>query len=160
VFIVGLLFMVYDRCGVVASYIVKYLCGRPAPFDVSSLVSAVVSREGNSYRCLLCNRVLKLSVLGYHLRRKHCNELLELWSSLKPRALFKSSGGRTSFMPFKFVCRSCGWSLRLELPCNAGPPSIRKKLRELTGVVIPHSCPSCGRVFDFSKIEFGFASDS
>jgi hypothetical protein len=75
---------------------------------------------------------------------------------IKPRALFRGGGGRTVFMPFVFRCRSCGWGLRLELPCNAGPPSIRKKLQELVGVVIPRSCPNCGRVFDLSRIGFGF----
>jgi hypothetical protein len=151
--------MVYDRCSTVASLIVKHLSGKPTHFDISSLASHVVLREGGSYRCLLCNRVLKLSVLGYHLRHKHCSELLELWSSLRPRALFRGGGGRASFMPFKIVCRSCGWGVRVELPCNAGPPNLKRKLVELQGVVIPHSCPVCGRVFDLSKIEFGFVGE-
>jgi hypothetical protein len=82
---------------------------------------------------------------------------LELWSRLRPRALFRGGGGRTSYMPFKIVCRGCGWSVRVELPCNAGPPSVRRKLEELLGVVIPGSCPRCGRLFDISRVEFGFA---
>jgi hypothetical protein len=62
---------------------------------------------------------------------------LELWSRLRPRALFRGGGGRPSFMPFVFYCRSCGWGLRLELPCNAGPPNVRRRLFELLGTVIP-----------------------
>jgi len=152
--------MVYDRCGVVASLVVKFLSGRRVPFDVSQLASSVVVREGGVYRCLLCGRTLRLSGLVFHLRRRHCGELLELWSSTRPRALFRGGGGRTSFMPFVFYCRSCGWSLRVELPCNAGPPSIKRKLEELLGTVIPRSCPNCGRLFDVSRVELGFAPDS
>jgi hypothetical protein len=147
---------VYDRCSVVASYVVKFLSGKSTPFDVSSLAASVVSREGGSYVCRLCGGVFKLNTLVYHLRRRHCGELLELWSSLRPRALFKRGVGRVSFMSFKIVCRNCGWGLRLELPCNAGPPSVRRKLEELLGIVIPRCCPKCGRVFDVSKIELGF----
>jgi len=79
---------------------------------------------------------------------------------LKPKALFRGGGGKTSFMPFVFRCRVCGWGLRLELPCNAGPPSVNRKLGELLGTVIPRSCPVCGRVFDVSRLEFGFERDS
>jgi rubredoxin len=148
--------MVYDRCSVVASLIVRFLSGRPARFDVSQLAASVVSREGDRYVCKLCGGVFKLNTLVYHLRRRHCGEVLELWSSLRPRALFRGGGGRASFMPFRFYCRNCGWGVKVELPCNAGPPNIRRKLGELLGVVIPRSCPGCGRVFDVSKIELGF----
>jgi hypothetical protein len=148
--------MVYDRCSTVVSFVVKHLSGRRTPFDVSSLVSRVVLREGGFYVCRLCGRRLRLSALKLHLRRRHCSELLELWSSTKPRVLFRGGGGRAVFMPFRFVCRVCGWGLRLEFPCNAGPPSVPRKLGELLGVVIPRVCPSCGRVFDLSRIEFGF----
>jgi hypothetical protein len=106
--------------------------------------------------CRLCGGRFRLSGLGFHLRRRHCGELLELWSAVRPRALFRGGGGRTSFMPFRFYCRSCGWGVRVELPCNAGPPSVRRKLGELLGTVIPRSCPRCGRVFDVSRVEFGF----
>jgi hypothetical protein len=81
------------------------------------------------------------------------------WGRLRPRALFRGGGGRVSFMSFVFRCRSCGWGVRVELPCNAGPPSVRRKLGELLGVVIPKSCPGCGRVFDVSRIEFGFVGE-
>jgi hypothetical protein len=160
VFSVGSVFMVYDRCSAVASLVVKFLLGKPVPFDVSGLVAATVVRDGGLYVCRLCGRRLKLSGLGFHLRRRHCGELVELWGSVRPRALYRGGGGRVVFMPFKVVCRGCGWGLRLELPCNAGPPSIRRKLVELLGVVIPRSCPNCGRVFDVSRIELGFASGS
>jgi hypothetical protein len=149
--------MVYDRCSAVVSLIVKHLLGKRVPFNVSSLVERVVSREGGLCVCRLCGGRFRLSGLGFHLRRRHCGELLELWSSLRPKALFRGGVGRASFMPFVFMCRFCGWGLRLELPCNAGPPSVKRKLSELLGVVIPRSCPRCGRVFDVSKIEFGFA---
>jgi hypothetical protein len=129
------------------------------PFDVSSLAASVVSCEGNSYRCLLCNRVLRLSGLKYHLARRHCGELLELWVRFRPKARFRGGGGRVSFMPFVFYCRSCGWSIRLEFPCNAGPPNVRRKLEELLGSVIPRSCPRCGRLFDVSRVEFGFVGE-
>jgi hypothetical protein len=152
--------MVYDRCSSIASLVVKHLLGKPVPFDVSGLVAAVVVREGGVYRCLLCGRTLKLSGLVFHLRRRHCGELLELWGRLRPRALFRGGGGRPSYMPFLFRCRSCGWSLRLELPCNAGPPSVKRKLGELLGTVIPRSCPRCGRVFGVERIELGFEADS
>jgi len=151
--------VVYDRCSSVASLVVKHLSGRRTPFDVSGLAASVVFREGNVYRCLLCGRTLRLSGLVFHLRRRHCSELLELWSSVRPRALFRGGGGRTSFMPFVFMCRVCGWSVRLEFPCNAGPPSIKRKLEELLGTVIPRSCPNCGRLFDVSRIEFGFVGE-
>jgi hypothetical protein len=149
--------MVYDRCSVVASLIVKHLLGKPVPFDVSGLVAAVVERDGGLCVCRLCGGRFRLGGLGFHLRRRHCSEVLELWSSFRPKALFRGGGGKTSFMPFVFRCRSCGWSVRVELPCNAGPPNVKRKLEELLGVVIPGSCPSCGRVFDVSKVEFGFA---
>jgi ribosomal protein L37AE/L43A len=152
--------MVYDRCSTVASLIVKFLLGKRVSFDVSQLVERVVSRDGGGYVCRFCGGVFRLNTLVYHLRRRHCGELLELWGSLRPKPLYRGGGGRVVFMPFKFVCRGCGWSVRLELPCNAGPPSVRRKLVELLGVVIPRSCPKCGRVFDVSRIEFGFASDS
>jgi hypothetical protein len=152
--------VIYDRCSTVASHIVKYLLGKPVPFDVSSLAATVVSGEGGLYRCRLCGGRFKLSGLGFHLRRRHCSELLELWSKLRPKALFKSRGGRASFMPFRFYCRVCGWGVKVELPCNAGPPSIKRKLGELLGTVIPRSCPRCGRVFDVSRVGFGFASGS
>jgi hypothetical protein len=148
--------MVSDRCSTIASLIVRFLAGRPASFDVSQLVERVVSREGGLYVCRLCGRSFKLSGLRFHLQRRHCNELVELWSKLRPRALFGGGGGRVSFMSFVFRCRSCGWGVRLELPCNAGPPSIRRKLSELLGTVIPRQCPVCGRVFDLSRVEFGF----
>jgi len=111
------------------------------------------------YVCRFCGGVFKVNTLVAHLRRRHCGELVELWGSLRPRALFGGGGGRPVFMPFRFYCRGCGWSVKIELPCNAGPPSIRRKLEELVGVVIPRQCPGCGRVFDFSKIEFGFVGD-
>jgi hypothetical protein len=149
--------MVYDRCSTIASYIVKFLLGRRTPFDVSGLVAVVVEVSGGGCVCRLCGGRFKLSGLGFHLRRRHCSELVELWSVARPRALFRGGGGKTSFMPFRFYCRGCGWSVRVELPCNAGPPSVRRKLAELLGTVIPRSCPSCGRVFDLSRIEFGFA---
>jgi ribosomal protein L37AE/L43A len=152
--------MVYDRCSAVASYVVKFLAGRSVPFDVSQLVVATVERTSRGFRCRLCGRTLKLSALKSHLQHKHCSELVELWGRLRPRALFKTRGGRTSYMPFVFMCRVCGWSLRVELPCNAGPPSVPRKLEELLGTVIPRSCPSCGRVFDVRRVEFGFAPDS
>ena len=152
--------MVYDRCGVVASLVVKFLSGRRVPFDVSSLVVAVVEPASGGFRCRLCGRLVKLSGLRFHLTRRHCGELLELWSSTRPRALFRGGGGRTSFMPFVFYCRSCGWSVRIELPCNAGPPNVRRRLFELVGSVIPRRCPVCGRLFDVSRVELGFAPDS
>jgi hypothetical protein len=152
--------MVYDRCSSVASYVVKHLSGRRVPFDVSGLAAGVVSREGGFYVCRFCGRVLKLSGLKYHLARRHCPELLELWSSTRPRALFRGGGGRTSFMPFIFKCRACGWGVRIELPCNAGPPNVRRKLLELLGTVIPYRCPRCGRLFDVSRVELGFEADS
>jgi hypothetical protein len=152
--------MVYDRCRAVASLIVKYLAGKPTHFDVSRLAASVVERTAGGFRCRLCGRVVRLSSLKAHLQRKHCSELVELWGSIRPRALFKTRGGRASFMPFVFYCRSCGWGLRLELPCNAGPPSVPRKLGELLGTVIPRSCPSCGRAFDVSRAELGFAPDS
>ena len=152
--------MVYDRCSTVASLVVRFLSGKPVPFDVSQLASSVIVREGGVYRCLLCGRVLRLSGLVFHLRRRHCSELLELWSSLRPRALFRGGGGRPSYMPFVFYCRDCGWSVRIELPCNAGPPNVRRKLLELLGTVIPRRCPVCGRLFDVSRVELGFAPDS
>jgi ribosomal protein L37AE/L43A len=152
--------MVYDRCGVVASLVVKHLSGRRTPFDVSSLAATVVVREGGVYRCRLCGRRLRLGGLKFHLTRRHCGELLELWSSTRPRALFRGGGGRPSYMPFIFKCRACGWSLRVELPCNAGPPSIKRKLVELLGSVIPRCCPRCGRVFGVERIELGFEADS
>jgi hypothetical protein len=157
---VGLLVVVYDRCSAVVSLVVRFLAGGRVPFDVSGLVAATVVRDGGLYRCRLCGRLLRLSGLLYHFRRRHCRELLELWGSLRPRALFRGGGGRTSYMPFRFYCRGCGWSVKIELPCNAGPPSVPRKLVELLGVVIPRSCPNCGRVFDVSRIELGFASGS
>jgi hypothetical protein len=159
VFTVGWLLLGVERCLWVTGVISRYLMGRPVRFDVSGFVSLVVEVSGGGYRCRLCGGVFKLNTLIYHLRRRHCGELLELWGSVRPRVLFRGGGGRASFMSFKVVCRSCGWGLRLELPCNAGPPSIRRRLVELQGVVIPRSCPSCGRVFDFSRIEFGFVGE-
>ena len=131
--------------------------GGPVRYDVSGFVAAVVEVAGGGYVCRLCGGVFKVNTLVAHLRRRHCGELVELWSRLRPRALYGGGGGRAVFMPFVFRCRGCGWGLRLEFPCNAGPPSVPRKLGELLGVVIPRSCPNCGRVFDFSKIEFGFA---
>ena len=152
--------MVYDRCSTVASLVVRFLSGRRTPFDVSGLAAAVVEATAGGFRCLLCGRTLRLSGLVFHLRRRHCSELLELWSSTRPRALFRGGGGRPSYMPFVFYCRDCGWGLRVELPCNAGPPSIKRRLFELVGSVIPRCCPRCGRVFDLSRVEFLFAPDS
>jgi hypothetical protein len=152
--------VVYDRCSTIASYIVRFLAGKPTRFDVSQLVVAVVSREGGVLVCRLCGRTLRLGGLRFHLVRRHCGELVELWSSVRPRALFRGGGGRASFMPFLFYCRSCSWSLRLEFPCNAGPPSVPRKLGELLGTVIPRQCPVCGRLFDLSRVEFGFVADS
>jgi predicted RNA-binding Zn-ribbon protein involved in translation (DUF1610 family) len=60
------------------------------------------------------------------------------------------------FIPVVFICRSCGWRVRVELPSNAGPPNIKRKLQELLGVIIPYSCPNCGRAFDISKVEVKF----
>jgi hypothetical protein len=157
VFSVGWLFVSRERCLWVTGVVSRYLMGGPVRYDVSQFVATVVERCEGGYRCRFCGGVFKLNTLVYHLRRRHCNELLELWGRLRPRALFGGGGGRVSFMSFVFMCRSCGWGLRVELPCNAGPPSVRRKLEELLGVVIPRSCPKCGRVFDVSKIELGFA---
>lgn len=49
--------------------------------------------------------------------------------------------------------------MRLELPCNHGPPSVPRKLEELLGTVIPRSCPRCGRVFDVGRIELKFVGE-
>jgi len=149
--------VVSSRCPTVASLIVRYLLGRRTPFDVSLLASSVVEPVSGGFRCRLCGKTLKLAALKAHLQRRHCGELEELWSAARPKALFRGGGGRASFMPFVFYCRSCGWMLRLELPCNAGPPSVPRKLGELLGSVIPSSCPGCGRVFDVSRVELGFA---
>jgi hypothetical protein len=146
-----------EKCYWVTGVVSRYLMGGPVGFDVSGFVAAVVERCEGGYRCRLCGGVFKLNTLIYHLRRRHCSELVELWGRLRPRALFGGGGGRASFMPFVFMCRFCGWGLRLELPCNAGPPSVKRKLEELLGTVIPGSCPRCGRVFDLSRVEFGFA---
>jgi len=146
-----------ERCFWVTGVVSRYLMGGPVGFDVSGFVAAVVEVAGGGFRCRFCGGVFRLNTLIFHLRRRHCGELVELWSRLRPRALYRGGGGRAVFMPFVFRCRSCGWSVKIELPCNAGPPSVRRKLEELVGVVIPRQCPGCGRVFDFSKIEFGFA---
>jgi hypothetical protein len=151
--------VVYDRCSVVVSLIAKFLSGRSVPFDVSQLAASVVEVSGGRYVCRLCGRVFRLSGLRFHLQRRHCSELVELWSELRPQALFRGGGGRPSFMPFVFMCRNCGWSLRLDLPCNAGPPSVKRKLSELLGTVIPRCCPKCGRVFDVGRLEFGFVGE-
>jgi hypothetical protein len=154
--IVGWLLLGVERCFWVTGVISRYLMGKPVKYDVSEFAAKVVEVAGGGFRCRLCGGVFRLNTLVYHLRRRHCGELVELWGSTKPRVLFRGGGGRVVFMPFRFVCRSCGWGLRLEFPCNAGPPSVRRKLFELVGVVIPRVCPRCGRVFDLSRIEFGF----
>jgi hypothetical protein len=159
VFGVGCLLLSVERCYWVTGVISRYLMGKPVRFDVSGFVAKVVEVSGGGYVCRLCGRRLRLGGLLFHLRRRHCSELVELWSAARPKALFRGGGGRVSFMPFRFYCRVCGWSVRVELPCNAGPPSIRRKLGELLGTVIPRSCPSCGRVFDLSRIEFGFVGE-
>jgi RNase P subunit RPR2 len=144
----------------VTGIISRYLMGKPVKYDVSGFVARVAVRVEGGFRCGFCGGVFKVNGLIAHLRRRHCSELLELWSSTRPRALFRGGGGRTSFMPFVFKCRSCGWSLRVELLCNAGPPNLRRKLEELLGTVIPRSCPGCGRLFDVSRVELGFEADS
>jgi rubredoxin len=156
-FTVGWWFLSVEKCYWVTGIISRYLMGKPVRFDVSQFVAAVVERCEGGFRCRLCGYVGRVNMLVYHLRRRHCGELLELWGKLRPRALFRGGGGRASYMPFRFYCRVCGWSIKIELPCNSGPPDVKRKLGELVGVVIPRCCPGCGRVFDVSRLEFGFA---
>jgi rubrerythrin len=152
---------VYDRCSALASLVVRSLSGEPTYFDVSGLAARVAERAGDGglYRCRLCGRTVRLSHLKQHLRTRHCGELEELWSKLKPRRLPRSGGGGASYMPFLLYCRACGWSVLLRLPRNRGPPSLRDRLRELVGTVVPATCPNCGRAFDPSKLEPGFAGE-
>jgi|GEM_PF-4634313 transposase-like protein len=145
-----------DPCRTIASYIVRYLSGRSIPYDVSALVTEIAAIEGRLYKCKLCGRTFKPLAFKQHLERRHCSELKEFWIKFKPKALFRRGGPKRTFTPFIFICRSCGWSVRVELPSNAGPPNIKRKLQELLGVIIPHSCPKCGRRFqdEVDRLEF------
>ena len=145
-----------DPCGTIASYIVRSLSGKSVPYDVSALVAEVATAEGRLYKCKLCGRTFKPLAFKHHLRSVHCSELKELWIKFKPKALFRGGGPKRVFIPFVFTCRSCGWRIRVELPSNAGPPNVKRKLQELLGVIIPYSCPNCGRAFDISKVEVKF----
>jgi hypothetical protein len=154
---------VHDRCSALASLVARSLSGEPAHLDVSGLAARVAERAGDGglYRCRLCGRTVRLSHLKQHLRTRHCGELEELWSELKPRRLPRGgkSGGGASYMPFLLYCRACGWGVLLRLPRNRGPPSLRGRLRELVGKAVPATCPNCGRAFDPSKLEPGFAGE-
>jgi rubredoxin len=148
--------LVSDPCLSIASYIVRYLSGESVPYDVSALVAEVATVEGRLYRCKLCGKAYKFRAFKHHLRSMHCSELKELWIRLKPKALFRGGGPKRMFIPVVFICRSCGWSTRVELPSNKGPPNIKRKLEELLGIVIPFSCPKCGRRFkaEIDRLEF------
>jgi predicted RNA-binding Zn-ribbon protein involved in translation (DUF1610 family) len=151
---------VYDRCSALASLVVRSLSGEPTYFDVSGLAASVAEGAGGGpYRCKLCGRTVRLSHLKQHLRTRHCGELVELWHKLKPRRLPRGNGGRASYMSFLLYCRACGWSTMLRLPRNRGPPSLRDRLRELAGTVVPATCPNCGRTFNPSQLELGFAGE-
>jgi predicted Zn-ribbon and HTH transcriptional regulator len=145
-----------DPCGTIASYIVRSLSGKSVPYDVSALVTEVAAAEGRLYRCKLCGRTFKPLAFKYHLESRHCSELKELWIKFKPKALFRRGGPKRVFIPFVFICRSCGWRIRVELPSNRGPPNIKRKLQELLGIVIPSNCPKCGRRFpdEIDRLEF------
>ncbi len=147
----------YDRCSALASLVVRSLSGEPTYFDVSGLAARVAERAGGGglCRCRLCGRTVRLSHLKQHLRTRHCGELEELWHKLKPRRLPRGGGGGASYMTFLLYCRACGWGTRLLLPRNRGPPSLRDRLRELVGTVVPATCPNCGRTFNPSKLEPG-----
>ena len=151
----------YDRCSALASLVARSLSGEPTYFDASGLAARVAERAENGlYRCRLCGRTVRPSHLKHHLRTRHCGELEELWSELKPRRLSRGNGGGgASYMTLLLYCRACGWGVTLRLPCNRGPPSLRAKLRELVGKAVPAVCPNCGRTFDPSRLEPGFASE-
>jgi DNA-directed RNA polymerase subunit RPC12/RpoP len=145
-----------DPCRAIASYIVRYLSGKSVPYDVSALVDEVAAIEGRLYKCKLCGKAYKFRAFKHHLESRHCSELKELWIKLKPKALFRGGGPKRTFTPIVFTCRSCGWRVKLELPSNAGPPNIKRRLQELLGIVIPYSCPKCGRRFqdEIDGLEF------
>jgi predicted RNA-binding Zn-ribbon protein involved in translation (DUF1610 family) len=148
--------LVSDPCGTIASYIARLLSGRKVPYDLSALVAEVAVVEGGLYRCRLCGSTLKPLAFKHHLKSRHCGELKELWARLKPKALFRRGGPKRTFITVVFTCRSCGWRIKVDLPSNAGPPNIRRKLEEFLGVIIPYNCPKCGRRFkvEIDRLEF------
>jgi transcription elongation factor Elf1 len=143
---------VFDKCAWVAGIIQKHVAGEPVSFDASDLVAELVEVSGGRVRCRLCGRVVRLGMLKHHLRSKHCSRLLELLEKRKLRRDRAYGRGDGFTFNIKFCCTGCGWSHTTVVKSYTGPPNIRKLLEKL-GLA---SCPNCGRVFDVSRVEFGF----
>lgn len=148
-----------EKCLWVTGMISKHIRGKNVKYDVSELVAELIEHVEGGYRCKLCNHTSQLNLLILHMRRSHCDEIVEFWDRVRPARLFSSPGGKPVYMKIAVQCKECGYIQLFEPHSNHGPPNIKQYLTELRGLGALRRCPRCGRTFDLSVATLKFMSE-
>jgi hypothetical protein len=145
-----------EKCLWVTGIISNYLMGKQVKYDVLTLVAELVEHVEGGYMCRFCGYTGKVNGMIAHLRRKHCNEVVEAWDRVKPKPLYRGGVGRPIFMKIAVQCRSCGHILLFKVPANYGPPNLKQFIAKQYMQGALGVCPSCGRTLGFWDGELKF----